>query len=110
MKETKTAKASADCPTLLHYTARVLLRTEPKLTLFIEEMPNLEPAARSESRLLGRGVLLMSFQVSFQTVSQAVQSAIASRAKVEAEIQWMKQLRHPAANDQFVKVMQVSYP
>jgi diaphanous 1 len=90
MKETKTAKATPDCPTLLHYIARVLLRTEPKLTLFIEELPNLEPAAR----------------VSFQTVSQAVQSAIASRAKVEAEIQLMKQLRHPSANDQFVTVMQ----
>lgn len=48
MKETKTAKATPDCPTLLHYIARVLLRTEPKLTLFIEELPNLEPAARSK--------------------------------------------------------------
>ncbi|KAH0840265.1 hypothetical protein J3R83DRAFT_1272 [Lanmaoa asiatica] len=90
MKETKTAKATSDCPTLLHYIARVLLRTEPKLTLFIEELPSLEPAAR----------------ISFQTVSQAVQSAIASRAKVEAEIQLLKQLRHPSANDQFVTVMQ----
>lgn len=48
MKETKTAKTTSDCPTLLHYIARVLLRTEPKLTLFIEELPNLEPAARSK--------------------------------------------------------------
>ncbi|KAF9232167.1 hypothetical protein BU15DRAFT_55302 [Melanogaster broomeanus] len=90
MKETKTAKGGSDCPTLLHYIARVLLRTQPKLTLFIEELPNLEPAAR----------------ISFQTTSQAVQSVIASRAKVEAEVQLLNQLRHPSANDQFVKVMQ----
>lgn len=48
MKETKTARATPECPTLLHYIARVLLRTEPKLALFIEELPNLEPAARSK--------------------------------------------------------------
>lgn len=48
MKETKTANATSDCPTLLHYIARVLLRTEPKLTLFIDELPNVEPAARSK--------------------------------------------------------------
>ena len=48
MKETRTAKATPDCPTLLHYIARVLLRTEPKLTLFIDELPSLEPAARSK--------------------------------------------------------------
>ncbi|KAG6373818.1 hypothetical protein JVT61DRAFT_5963 [Boletus reticuloceps] len=90
IKETKTARVTPDCPTLLHYIARVLLRAEPKLTLFIKELPNLEPAAR----------------ISFQSVSQAVQSAITSRAKVEAEIQLMKQLRDPSANDQFVTVMQ----
>lgn len=52
MKETKTAKATSDCPSLLHYVARVLIRTEPKLTLFIEELPSLEPAARGEPCLL----------------------------------------------------------
>ncbi|KAF8138924.1 hypothetical protein EV363DRAFT_1315171 [Boletus edulis] len=92
MKETKTARATPDCPTLLHYIARVLLRTEPKLTRFIEELPDLEPAAR----------------ISFQSVSQAVQSAITSRAKVEAEIQLMKQLRDPSANDQFRFIVQAS--
>lgn len=51
----------------------------------------------------------MHLQVSFQTVSQAVESAITSRAKVEAEIQLMKQLKHPLANDQFVPVMQASH-
>ena len=50
MQETKTAKATPDCPTLLHYIVRVLLRTEPKLVLFIEELPSVEPAARSKQR------------------------------------------------------------
>jgi len=48
MKETKTAKGSPECPTLLHYVARVLIRTNPSLTLFIEEMRSVESAARSE--------------------------------------------------------------
>jgi diaphanous 1 len=51
MKETKTARGGTDCPTLLHYLARVLLRTDPSLTTFIEDLPNLEPAARGKSHL-----------------------------------------------------------
>ena len=46
MKETKTAKGGPECPTLLHYLARVLLRTDPSLVTFIEDMPHLEAAAR----------------------------------------------------------------
>lgn len=45
MKETRTAKG-ASCPTLLHYLAKVLLRTDARLILFLEDMPSLEPAAR----------------------------------------------------------------
>lgn len=46
MKETKTANGGASCPTLLHYLARILLRTDPSVIQFIEDLPNLEPAAR----------------------------------------------------------------
>ena len=46
LKETKTVKGGADCPTLLHYLAKVLLRSDPGLVNFIDEMPHLEPAAR----------------------------------------------------------------
>lgn len=46
MKETKTAKGGAECPTLLHYLARVLLRSDPSLVSFIEDLPHLEAAAR----------------------------------------------------------------
>jgi diaphanous 1 len=48
MKETRTAKGSG-CPTLLHYLAKVLVRTDARLVLFLEDMPSLEPAARRES-------------------------------------------------------------
>lgn len=48
MKETRTAKGTSECPTLLHYVARVLIRTDPSLTLFIDEMPSVESAARSK--------------------------------------------------------------
>ncbi|KAH7922962.1 FH2-domain-containing protein [Leucogyrophana mollusca] len=90
IKETKTAKGGPECPTLLHYVARVLMRTDPNLTLFIDELPNLESAAR----------------ISFQTVAQSVQSLVVSLGKVKEEIQLLKQLRHPSSNDQFVAVMQ----
>lgn len=46
LKETKTAKATPDCPTLLHYIAKVLLRSDPSMVTFIEDMPHVEAAAR----------------------------------------------------------------
>ena len=48
MKETKTARGGPECPTLLHYLAKVLMRKDPSLTTFIEELPSLEAAARGE--------------------------------------------------------------
>ena len=48
MKDTKTVKSGADCPTLLHYIARVFVRTDPTLTLFMEELPSVEAAARGK--------------------------------------------------------------
>lgn len=49
MKETKTANSGSNCPTLLHYLARVLLNKDPSLVLFIEDLNNVEPAARCKS-------------------------------------------------------------
>ena len=46
MKETKTVKASPDCPTLLHYVARVLMKSDPELVNFLDDLPHLEAAAR----------------------------------------------------------------
>ena len=41
-------KGGPQCPTLLHYIARVLLRTDPTLVTFLEDMPHVEAAARGE--------------------------------------------------------------
>ena len=46
LKDTKTTKGGPSCPTLLHYLARLLLRTDATMTTFIEELPNVEAAAR----------------------------------------------------------------
>lgn len=50
-KETKTAKGGPDCPTLLHYLARMLMRNDPSLVMFIEDLPHLEAAARGIQRV-----------------------------------------------------------
>ncbi|KAG6910997.1 hypothetical protein DXG01_006051 [Tephrocybe rancida] len=89
LKETKTAKGTPDCPTLLHYLARVLLRTDPSLVNFIEELPNLEPAAR----------------VSVQTLTQSVNALVSGLSQVANEIQELRQ-GVSAPEDQFVRVMQ----
>lgn len=46
MKDTRTAKASPDCPTLLHYLARVLMKSDAELVNFMDDLPHLEAAAR----------------------------------------------------------------
>jgi hypothetical protein len=48
LRETKSVKGGPQCPTLLHYIARVLLRTDPTLVTFLEDMPHIEAAARGE--------------------------------------------------------------
>jgi hypothetical protein len=90
MKETRTAKGSSECPTLLHYVTRVLIRTDPSLTLFIDEMPSVESAAR----------------ISFPTLQQNVKSLLTSLDKVKEEISLLKQIRTPSDNDRFVTIMQ----
>jgi diaphanous 1 len=54
LRDTRTGKG-ATCPTLLHYLAKVLLRTDPRLVLFHEDLPSLEAVARRKSQcsLLG---------------------------------------------------------
>lgn len=47
LRDTRTGKG-ATCPTLLHYLAKVLLRTDPRLVLFHEDLPSLEAVARRE--------------------------------------------------------------
>jgi hypothetical protein len=109
MKETRTAKGGSECPTLLHYVARVLVRTDPSLTLFIDEMPSVESAARSEWQFqsIYFELILCRALVSFPTLQQNVRSLLASLDKVKEEISMLKQIPTPS-DDQFVAIMQVN--
>jgi diaphanous 1 len=90
MKETKTASGGPDCPTLLHYLSRVLMRTDGSLIRFIDDLPNLEPAAR----------------VSLQAVVQSIHSLVSGLAQVSTEITQVQALAGRPGDDQFVQVMQ----
>lgn len=48
LRDTRTGKGTS-CPTLLHYLAKVLLRSDPRLVLFLEEVSSLEAVARCKS-------------------------------------------------------------
>ncbi|KAK7695397.1 hypothetical protein QCA50_000033 [Cerrena zonata] len=89
LKETKTAKGGTDCPTLLHYIAKVLLRSEPLLITFTEDLPHLEGAAR----------------VSVSTVFQSVQALVNGLKTVQTEIDQLSQAPLPHG-DHFLQVMQ----
>jgi len=89
LKETKTVKGGSDCPTLLHYLAKVLLRTNPLLVTFMDELPHLEAAAR----------------VSVQTLVSSVNNFMLGLGQVEQEIQNLRQLS-VLPNDKFTAVMQ----
>ncbi|EMD40584.1 hypothetical protein CERSUDRAFT_102967 [Gelatoporia subvermispora B] len=89
LRETKTAKGGVECPTLLHYLAKLLLRSDSSLVMYIEDMPHLEAAAR----------------VSPQTLIGCVQSLVAGLKQVRDEIQEVHRL-HPSPEDRFVSVMQ----
>lgn len=86
MRETKTVKGS-DCPTLLHYLARLLLRTDSMMINFIEEMPHLEAAAR----------------VSVQTIAASILALTNGLNQVNEEVKNVELLR--LINDHFVQVM-----
>ncbi|THG98335.1 hypothetical protein EW026_g3828 [Hermanssonia centrifuga] len=88
LKETKTAKGG-DCPTLLHYLARVLLRSDPSAVTFIEDMPHVEAAAR----------------VSVQTVIASVQALSSGLLNLQTEIRQLRSVATPS-NDRFISVMQ----
>jgi len=89
MKETKTARGGPDCPTLLHYLAKVLLRSDPSLITFVEDIPHLEAAAR----------------VSVLTVMATIQSLINGLSIVKEELA-RTQNAPQVQGDRFVYVMQ----
>lgn len=110
MKETKTVKGGQECPTLLHYLARVLLRTNPLLVTFIEDLPHLEAAARgiySFTLRLFYYFIYLFIAVSMQIIMQSVNSLVAGLQRVNEEIRQLRQLRTLPVGDQFIHVMQV---
>ncbi|KAF7355637.1 Formin-like protein 6 [Mycena sanguinolenta] len=88
LKELKSA--NTECPTLLHYLARVLMQTDPSLVNFVEDLPTMEPAAR----------------LILQTVLQNVKTLVAGLGDVTGEVEFLKSRVVPA-NDQFIPVMEV---
>jgi len=88
LKETKTALSDPACPTLLHYLARTLSRTQPSLLVFIEDLPHVESAAR----------------VSVQSVSVAANTIVVGFNQVKEEIEIFKRSKIPG--DLFVQVME----
>lgn len=89
LKETRTVKGGPECPTLLHYVAKVLLRTDPSLVTFADELPHLEAAAR----------------VSVQTVVTSVNSLTSGLGRVQQEVRNLQQATTPPG-DRFIVVMQ----
>ncbi|CAE6362187.1 unnamed protein product, partial [Rhizoctonia solani] len=82
LKETKTAKGESECPTLLHYLARVLLRSEPSTILFIEQAPHLESAARISVQTVISGPFIMSSAESVYSLKSLAESAQAKLAEM----------------------------
>jgi diaphanous 1 len=106
LKETKTTKSGSDCPTLLHYLARVLLRTNPNLVNFMEDLPHVEAAARGECFRVYQSAFSHSDVVSLQTVATSVNALVSGLTQVKGEIVKLKGIRL-SPEDQFVKVMEV---
>lgn len=86
------------------------MRRDPLLNTFIDEMPNLEAAARRLYYFFRSQIcrILRHNVVSAQTVSQTVTALVTGLEQVKAEIRQVQQLRTQLSDDRFVQVMQVS--
>jgi hypothetical protein len=62
LRDTRTGKG-ATCPTLLHYLAKVLLRTDPRLVLFLEDIPSLEAVEEIFTTILSFALTLQKAAV-----------------------------------------------
>jgi len=90
MKETRTAKGGSDCPTLLHYLAQILMKSNPDVVAFVNDLPHVEAAAR----------------ISVQNTISSVQSISSGLHQVNTEIQFMKNRRSLPSDDRFLGVME----
>lgn len=85
------------------------MRTDPALVTFIEDLPNLEPAARGMLWTTAFDDKYSSIHlVSVQTISQSVNALVSGLNQVQAEIT-LKQAESSTPGDHFVRVMQVIY-
>lgn len=113
LQDVRAANASAGTPTLLHYLVRIVRRQDPALLAFLEELPHLEAASRSESLLFRRTVRLLtrtdarSHAVSSTTVQETVQSLVAGVAQAEQELDALRTLSALSPQDRFIPVMEV---
>ena len=99
-------KGGAECPTLLHYLARVLLRTDPTLVTFLEDMPHIEAAARGklppyEIDSSNRHV------VSVSGIMTSISTLVSGLDLLQAELKRAKGVRVLPARDRFIDVMEV---
>ncbi|KAI0033315.1 hypothetical protein K488DRAFT_84997 [Vararia minispora EC-137] len=74
---------------LLHYLARILLRSDPTLVTFVEDMPHLEAAAR----------------VSVQSLQTSIASLVNGLIQVKEEMRRMRSDRTTPSGDQFAQVI-----
>uniref|UniRef100_A0A0W0GB16 Putative FH2-domain-containing protein n=1 Tax=Moniliophthora roreri TaxID=221103 RepID=A0A0W0GB16_MONRR len=91
LKETKTVKGGTECPTLLHYVAKVLMRSSPELLTFSEELPHLEAASR----------------ISVQNTMQSVNQLVSGLKQVQTEITEANKRKSSPLNDRFISTMEI---
>lgn len=89
----------------------MLLRANPSLTTFIDEMPNLEAAARgmiaSTNKYPWFPDLLL---VSVQTLLQSVKQLASGLSHMKVEVRNLKEVRAVSEEDCFIQVMEASGP
>lgn len=113
LRETRTARA--ECPTLLHFVARTIVKTSPGLALFIEDMPSVSAAARSASpssdfprpqRTDGRRARPPTRPVNVATINQSVAQIAAGVSKINTETALLRASPDKPSNDRFAPVME----
>ncbi|KAJ7167543.1 formin homology 2 domain-containing protein [Mycena filopes] len=90
-REAKSARPDSDCPTLMHYLARVLMRTDPSLVTFLDDLRHLQATTR---------------QATLKELRKTVTEFSNKTKQIKSEIEQLKSLKGVAPNDQFVRVME----
>ena len=99
-------KGGAGCPTLLHYVARVLLRTDPTLVTFLEDMPHIEAAARGELPPDEIGPSNRRV-VSVSGLMTSISTLVSGLDLLQVELRRAKGIRVLPTRDRFIYVMEV---